>query len=191
MDPDASIGLVRAAGWASWVAIVPLVASAIALALFFGGAGQFWGPVNDVLISVTLLLLMLPVLAVLVLVGDQAGTWFSVLTWLTLAGLLLAAAGQLLLVVGVITLENSYMTGGIGILPFLVWALATIWTGWAFGVPGMMVGVLVAAAIVLSGASAVVSLSAPGLVTGIVTGALVAVLCAWMAALGADLLGRA
>jgi branched-chain amino acid transport system permease protein len=39
--PDLS----RLAGPSTWVALISLVLSGIALGLFFGGAGSFWGPV--------------------------------------------------------------------------------------------------------------------------------------------------
>ena len=191
MDPELSIGLVRAAGYSTYAAIATLIVAAITIALFFGGAGQFWGPVNDVFVSLTVLLLVLPVFAVLLLAGDQAGWWFSALSWLAIAGLLLVAAGQLLLVVGVISLNTSFLTGGIGITPFLLWALASIWTAWTFGVPSMMVGFLLAGVLVMSALTTAVSLALPGVATGIVSGVLTLALCAWMAALGSDLLGRA
>src|SRR3990172_3837418 len=168
MDPELSIALVRAAGYSTYAAIATLIVAAITIVLFFGGAGQFWGPVNDVFVSLPTLLLILPVLAILLLAGDHAGWWFSALSWLAIAGLLLVAVGQLLLVVGVISLNASFLTGGIGLTPFLVWALATIWTAWTFGVPSMMVGFLLAAVLVMSALTTAVSLALPGVATGIV-----------------------
>ena len=191
MDPELTVGLVRAAGYSAYAAIATLVVAAVTIALFFGGAGQFWGPVNDVFVSLTTLLLILPVLAVLLLAGDEAGWWFSILSWLAIAGLVLVAVGQLLLVVGVISLNTSFLTGGVGITPFLLWALATIWTAWSFGVPSPMVGFLLAGVLVMSALTTAVSLALPGMATGIVSGVLTLALCAWMAALGSDLLGRA
>ncbi len=191
MDPELTIGMVRAAGYSAYAAIATLIVAAVTIALFFGGAGQFWGPVNDVFVSLTTLLLILPVLGILLLAGDQAGWWFSILSWLAIAGLLLVAVGQLLLVVGAISLNTSFLTGGIGITPFLLWALATVWTAWTFGVPSMMVGFLLAGVLVMSALTTAVSLALPGLATGIVGAALTLALCAWMAALGSDLLGRA
>src|SRR3970282_1939257 len=109
MDPELSIALVRASGYSTYSAIATLIVAAVTIALFFGGAGQFWGPVNDLFVSLTVLLLVLPVLAVLLLAGDQAGWWFSVLSWLTIAGLLLVAAGQLLLGGGAVTPHNPFL----------------------------------------------------------------------------------
>lgn len=191
MDPELTIGLLRAGGWAAWAAIATLAVAAVAIALFFGGAGQFWGPVNDIFVSLTAVLLVLPVLAVLLLVGDEVGWWFAAVSWLTVVGLLVVAVGQLLLVVGVISLNTSFWTGGIGILPFVAWSLATVWTAWTFGVPGITVGWLLAAVLVLAGLATAVAYVMPGMATAIVSGLLTVVLGAWMAALGADLLGRA
>ena len=191
MGPELTIGLIRAAGYSAYAAIATLIVAAVTIVLFFGGAGQFWGPVNDVFVSLTTLLLILPVLAILLLAGDHAGWWFSALSWLAIAGLLLVAVGQLLLVVGVISLNASFLTGGIGITPFLVWALATVWTAWTFGVPSVMVGFLLAGVLVMSALTTAVSLALPGVATGIVSAVLTLAVCAWMAALGSDLLGRA
>ena len=58
----ATTDLYRLASMSSWAALVALVLSGIALALFFGGAGEFWGPVNDALIVITAIAL-LPVVA--------------------------------------------------------------------------------------------------------------------------------
>ena len=52
----ATADLYRLASLSSWIALVALVLSGIALALFFGGAGQFWGPVNDGFLVVTAVL---------------------------------------------------------------------------------------------------------------------------------------
>lgn len=103
----------------AYVAVITLVLSGVALTLFFGGAGYVFGPINDVLVAATLLLLIPPALAVKRLAGDR--TWLTVVTWVAIAGMVEAAAGQLLLVVGVIDLQTSFITGGIGILPVLVW----------------------------------------------------------------------
>ena len=56
--------LYPAAGASAVVSIIALVISGVALALFFGGAGAFWGPVNDMFVVVTVLALILPILAV-------------------------------------------------------------------------------------------------------------------------------
>lgn len=191
MDPELTVGLVRAAGYSAYAAIATLVVAAVTIALFFGGAGQFWGPVNDVFVSLTTLLLILPVVAVLLLAGDEAGWWFTAVSWLAIAGLLLVAVGQLLLVTGMISLNASFLTGGVGIAPFVLWALATIWTAWTFGTPSMMVGFLLAGVLVMSALTTAVSVALPGTATGVVSGVLVLALCAWLAALGSDLLGRA
>lgn len=113
--------LYRMAGISTWIALVALVLSAIALALFFAGAGQFWGPVNDALIVVTAITLLPGVLAVARLAGDHAAPWVAVLTVAAIAGLVLVAVGQTLLIVGRLSLEGSYVTFGLGLIPFLAW----------------------------------------------------------------------
>ena len=121
----ATVDLDRFAGVSSWVALVALVLSGVALALFFGGAGQFWGPVNDALIVITVIALIPPVLAVARLVGDRVAPWTTILTVATIAGLVLIAVGQTLLIVGRLSLDGSYVTGGIGVSPLLAWIVFT------------------------------------------------------------------
>jgi hypothetical protein len=116
----------RVAGFSAAAAIPALFLAAVALALFFGGAGERWGPVNDVLVALTLLLLILPVVALPVVLDNPEG-WFVALSYVAVAGLVVAAIGQLLLVAGVIGLNTSFVTGGVGILPLLAW-----WAGVAY-----------------------------------------------------------
>ena len=74
MLPDSD--LYPAAGASAVVALIALVISGITLALFFGGAGAFWGPVNDMFIVVTVLALILAGLP-LVAIGTWLGQWLS------------------------------------------------------------------------------------------------------------------
>jgi hypothetical protein len=183
----------RFAGQAALAAVVTLVLSTIALLIFFGGGPYVFGPINDVLIALTLLLLLPAVWAVqrLAREGGRVGAWFTVLSVIAMIGMVEAAAGQLLLVIRVIDLQTSFMTGGIGILPFLVWmgALSVItlrrgvlaasvgWWGIAF------LGVTVAslgAAPVLPMQTLVFVLGIPWLIG----------FGGWIAAVGLDLLRR-
>src|SRR5215212_2664971 len=92
--------LYRLAGISTWVAMVALVLSGIALALFFGGAGAFWGPINDGFIVVTAIALIPAALAVDRLASGDAAPWVRLLTVAAIAGLVVMAAGQSLLIVG-------------------------------------------------------------------------------------------
>lgn len=186
--------LTRASGWSTLIAIVALIVSGITIALFFGGAGAFWGPINDLATAITLVAMILPVLAIDRLATPGAGTWLRVVTVGALAGLVLGAVGQVLLVLGVIDLQTSFVTGGVGIAPFFAWLVALPIL--AFGsiggasLPGS-VGWLALAVICLSIAAAVVGMVATGgpilWITGI---ALLVGLLAWLAALASTLLSR-
>src|SRR5258706_13292924 len=96
----ATADLYRLASLSSWVSLVALVLSAIALALFFGGAGEFWGPVNDALIVVTAIALIPVVAAVARLKGDRGTPWELDLSAASVDGLTLIAERQRLLSVG-------------------------------------------------------------------------------------------
>ncbi len=127
-----------AAGLSAFLAIPALLAALIFGLLFFLGRGRHFGPLNDVAIAVALLLLILPAIALNDLVG--APTWFAAITWVAVAGMILAAVGQLLLVVGVIGLNTSFVTGGIGFLPVVVWFAAFAFLSLRDGVPSPAVG---------------------------------------------------
>lgn len=173
------------AGWSALVAIPTLVASGIALALFFGGAGAFWGPVNDVLTALTLVALILPIVAVWRLAPDDMGPWFGALCALAIAGALLGAIGQLLLVAGVIDLATSFVTGGAGILPVVVWAVAVVALTLTRALLPVEVGWLLAASLVAAVLLTVSSLALPWIVTAIAGVILLGLLCGWLAALSA------
>lgn len=119
--PSDLADLRQLASRSTWLALGTLLLSLVAIVLFFGGAGFLFGPINDVLVALTLVLLVPAILAVRLLAGGRAGSWFSVLSAVAIAGMIGAAVGQLLLVVGVIDLQTSFLTGGIGVLPFVVW----------------------------------------------------------------------
>ena len=182
--------LYRLAGLSAVVAVVALIISGIALALFFGGAGEFWGPVNDVFIALTLLALILPMLAVDRLAGPSAGTWLRVVTVAAIAGAVLGAAGQLLLVAGVIDLETSFVTGGLGIVPVLVWFLALVILAFGPGTLPAAVGWLAAGTLSLIVVGSIVSAITLGPVSWVAWTAVLLVLAASIWSLGTILSGR-
>jgi len=188
---ELTIGIVRGAGYAALLAVPSLVVAAITIALFFGGAGSFWGPVNDVFSAITLLLLILPVVAIALLVADDAGWWFWVVSILAVIGIVVAAAGQLLLVAGVVNLDTSFITGGIGIIPVVGWGIAIVYSAFTHDLPSATVGWLTLAALAGSGLLAVAATALSGWPVAVLGAGLTVVLSAWLLALGLDLLGRA
>src|SRR4051812_4050620 len=116
----------RLASTSSWVALVALVLSAIALALFFGGAGDVWGPINDGFLVVTAIALIPVVLAVLRAAGDVNAPWVLVVSVAATAGLILIGVGQTLLIIGRLSLDGSYVTGGLGIVPVIAWIVLVV-----------------------------------------------------------------
>lgn len=182
----------RTAGYATYAAVVTLVLSGIALALFFGGAGAFWGPVNDVLVAVSLFLLIPAVLAVRDLArNERVATWFEALTYLALAGMVLAAIGQLLLVVRVIDLQTSFVTGGLGILPFLAWVGALSFLALGGGLVSRTVGLWGAAFVILCIVTVIAIPVLPQTLLYSMGVPLLVTLVGWLIALGGDLLRRA
>ena len=115
------------AGASALLAVPVLVLSGVFLALFFGGRGERFGRLNDLLTAIGLLLLVAPAAAVYLISRDTTGEWLLVLTIAAVAGMALAAAGQILLVLRVIDLRTSFVTGGIGVVPVLAWVGATVW----------------------------------------------------------------
>lgn len=115
------------AGASALLAVPVLVLAGIFLALFFGGRGERFGALNDLFTAIGLLLLVAPATAVYLIARDSTGDWFLVLTIAAVAGMALAAGGQILLTLRVIDLQTSFVTGGIGVVPVLAWVGATVW----------------------------------------------------------------
>lgn len=169
-------------------ATATLTVAAVSIGLFFGGAGYVFGPINDVTTAATLLLIVPAVLAIRRLAGGRVGGWFSVLSILTVAGLALAAGGLLSLVAGLITLNDSFVTGGIGILPFLGWLAAVAVLAVRRRVLTRRVGWLSAAAFGASILAGAVSPLLPmSLLVFVVGLPLLALFVAWLWVTGSDL----
>jgi hypothetical protein len=183
--------LLRTAGQSALVAIVGLIVSGITIALFFGGAGEFWGPVNDIAVAVSLVALMLPVVAVNHMAKADAGPWIRIVSAAAIGGMALAAAGQVLLVARAIDLETSFVTGGVGILPVFVWLIGVAILALGQGILPAQVGWLAIGVIALSAGLTVIASVAMGPAVVVVSVALVAVLAGWLGSLGMTLLGRA
>src|SRR3990170_3512253 len=97
--------LFRFAGYSALLAIPALLLAGVFLALFFGGFGDRYGPLNDIFSTLMLLLSVAPALAVAGLLSEQTGGWFGVLTGLAVVGMLIGAVGQMALVLGGISLQ--------------------------------------------------------------------------------------
>jgi hypothetical protein len=115
------IELYRLASWSTVVAAIALVISGVALAIFFAGRGEPFGSINDAFLALALLALVPAVLAVDRLAGEHHAPIVRIVTIAAIAGIVLASVGQMLLIFRVISLEDSFITGGLGILPVLAW----------------------------------------------------------------------
>ena len=186
----ATTDLHRAAGYSALAAMASLLVAGVTIALFFGGAGAVFGPINDVFTSLTLILLILPVLAIRALVGGAGGPSFELVSLLALAGIALAAVGQLLLVAGVISLESSFVTGGVGILPVLAWAIALAVL--AFGAHALPIDLGWASAVMLAfvALTTVVASVTMGAPVAAVSVGLVVSLELWLGVLASTLFAR-
>lgn len=182
--------LLHAAGLSAILAIVALIVSGITIALFFGGAGTFWGPVNDLATAVALVLLLLPVIAVDRIAGTEVGSWLRIVSIAAILGITLAAVGQVLLVLGVIDLQSSFVTGGIGILPVFAWLIAVAVLALGSGALPVQVGWLAIGVVALSAGLALLASVAMGPAVWVVSVALLAALAGWLGSLGITLLDR-
>jgi len=152
--------------------------------------GELYGPLNDFFVAVTLALLVPPAIALLRISGTGV-VWFRVVTWLAVAGIALAATGQLLLTAKAISLETSFVTGSIGILPVIAWGIAQAYLGVRLGIPSRAVGWAVAAALVLSALVTITWSFGADAATWILGAALVVCLAGYLGMLGRNLMARA
>ena len=179
----ATSDLYRLAGVSSWIALVAFVLSGIAIALFFGGAGQFWGPVNDALIVITTIALLPAVIAVARLAGERGSPWVAIVSVAAFAGLILIAVGQTLLIVGALTLEGSYVTGGIGVIPFIAWIVMVAVLALNAGVIPTTTGWLAVATLIVIVAFSAIAAVTQGPVLWVGGVALLVAISAWIAGL--------
>ena len=189
MLPDSQ--LYPAAGASAVVSLIALVVSGIALALFFGGAGAFWGPVNDMFLVVTVLALILPILAVDRLAAGQGVGWMRIVSIVTVLGVVVIAVGQTALVLGVLTLDGSYVTAGVGFIAIMVWLVALAILSFGSGVLPQLVGWTAMAVLALIGVEALLVTVAMGPLVAIASIALLVALVAWLWTLSSTLLSRA
>lgn len=188
MLPDTD--LYPAAGAASVVALIALVIAGVALALFFGGAGAFWGPVNDLFTVVTVLALILPILAVDRMAAESGVGWMRFVSIVAILGAVLIAIGQTALVLGLLSLQGSFVTGGVGFIPIAVWIVALVVLAFGSGVLPASVGWTAAAVLALIGVEAIVGLATIGPLLWVTSIALLAALAAWLWVLASTLLAR-
>lgn len=195
---DPTAGATAGIGWPSartaaralYAAAVTMAASMVAISLFFAGAGAFWGPVNDLLVVATVLLL-LPAMAVLPrLARPVAGRWFGAISLAAAAGVMVIASGQLALVAGLITLDTSFVSGGLGILPVIVWIGATVVPSLRVPALGRATAVWAVALLALVGLTVVVLLAlttdTPTL-SGVLGVPIMIALLGWLISLGRGL----
>jgi hypothetical protein len=183
--------LYRAATASTVVAIVALIAAGITIALFFGGAGSFWGPVNDLFVVVTALAMILPILAVDRLATVNGVGWIRIVTVAAILGALLIAIGQMLLVLGVIELQTSFVTGGIGFIPIAVWLVALVVLTFASGALPAQVGWAAAGVLAFIVVDAVIGIAGSGPILWVAGVALLTALVVWLWILSSTLLAHA
>jgi len=192
-SPVLGPAFVRRAGSSTLLAVGTLGLSAAALWLYFGDAGEIFGPVNDALLAATFALLAPAVAAVRQLARGAAGRWFDIASAAALAGIATAAIGQVLLIVGLLPLAGSFVTLGVGALLVVGWTGALAVIALRHGVLGRAVGWW---AVVLVGATVVTTVGTP--LTGLGTAELSVVFgipplvatVGLLVALGWDLLRR-
>ncbi len=175
--------LYRVASWATFLSLVAMVISAVALVIFFAGPGEPFGSINDAFVALALVALIPAVLAVDRLAGDHFSPIVRIMTIGAIAGIALGSVGQVLLILRVITLEDSYMTGGLGIIPVLAWIILVAALALGPGALPAALGWLAVALLVLIVVTSVVASITVGPVLWAACLALLVGLAAWLAAL--------
>ena len=140
-----------------------------------------------------LMIALIPaVLAVDRLASGDGTTWVRLLTVAAIAGLVVMAAGQSLLIVGRLSLEGSYVTGGIGIVPFIAWIVLTavLALGGAAALP-QSVGLLAVGSVATIVAMSLIGALTRGPLLWIAAIAVVVAISAWLIALAQTFSERA
>jgi hypothetical protein len=186
-----SEGIFRVAGWSTWLALVALVISAIALALFFGGPGEPFGSINDAFIAIALVALVPAIVAVDRIAGERGSPWVRIISVAAIAGIVLITIGQVLLITRNLTLEGSYVTGGIGVVPVLAWIVLVAVLSLGLGVLSPAIGWLAVAALATIVVSSIVVSISTGLLPWVASVALLVAISAWLGGLAVEIGSRA
>ena len=93
------------------------------------------------------------------------------------------ATGQTLLIAGRLSLDGSYVTGGIGVIPFIAWIVLVAVLALVSGVLPRPVGWLAVATVVAIVAEGVIAALTQGPALWVASIVLVVVLVAWLASL--------
>lgn len=181
--------MVRLAGVSALLALPVLLLSGIFLALFFGGRGERFGGLNDFFSAIGLLLLAAPAAAVYLIARDATGEWLLIFTVAAIGGMALAAVGQFLLILRVIDLQTSFVTGGIGVVPVLAWVGVTVWLALSGHLLPEAVGWLGAATLASAALLTVAAVVRRDRAVWVLSAVLVAALGGWLITLGLALLG--
>lgn len=182
--------LYRLATWSTWLSLVALVISGVALMIFFAGPGEPFGSINDAFVAIALIALVPAILAVDRLAGDGLSPWVRIVTIGAVAGIVLAAVGNVLLILRVITLQDSFITGGLGILPVLAWLILVALLSIGIGILPIGVGWLAIAVLLGIVVFSVLGAITTGPILWIAGVALLVVIAAWFAALASAFAAR-
>ena len=176
----------------TFLAIPALLLAGVFGGLFFLGRGERYGPLNDLFFAFTMFLIILPAITVTNLAGEQVGAWFDVVTWVAVAGLVIAGVGQVLLVAGGISLQTSFITGGLGVTPVLVWMASLAVISIRYEVPEMLVGWATVLSLGLMVPTSLLPAFRVMMSVRLLSGAILTLaLVIWLLALGFDLLDHA
>ena len=179
-------------GLSAFLVIPALLLSGFFGALFFLGRGERYGPLNDLFFALVLFLMILPAIAVKDLSNETVGTWFDVVTWAAVVGMVVAGVGQILLVAGAISLRTSFITGSLGITPVLAWMVSLAVISIRYGVPETLVGWAVVLSLGLMVPTALLPAFGVRMNVRLSSGAILGLaLVLWLATLGIDLLSYA
>ena len=109
---------------------------------------------------------------------------------ITIVGVVVIAVGQMALVLGFLSLEGSYVTGGIGLIGILAWLIALPVLAFVSGVLPSTVGWTAIGVLLLIAVEAVVAMVMMGPLVAVASVALLAVMSAWLWTVSTTLLAQ-
>lgn len=118
-------GIMKLAGWCAYISGVAAIIGLVFLFLFFGGAGDYFGPLNDIMVIIHYVLLLPIAVTVWLLLRPLGNPLNTPVLVAGLAAMLAVIVLQSLLVAGMLPFQQQIVMVIPAFLVGMVWFVAT------------------------------------------------------------------